>query len=90
MLTNKPERKNILSKISNEALAAIVILIAGAMFYLGSLQKKYPNDVQNIELKQVLTKQQQTIKDLNDTILILKLNKGDTITSLQEPAHPIP
>jgi len=90
MLHNKPPRKNIFSTISNEALAAIIIPIAGGMFYLGSLQKKSPNDVQNIELKQALSKQQQTIKDLNDTILILKLNKRDTITSLQEPTRTTP
>ena len=85
MLHNKPPRKNILGTISNEALAAIIILIAGGMFYLGNLQGKYTNDVQNIELKQALTKQHQTIKELNDSILMRKLNQKDTIISLQEP-----
>ena len=89
MSGNKPPRENILSKISNQALAVIIIAIACGMFYLGSLQKKYTNNVENTELKQEVTKQQQTIKDLNDTILILKLNKRDTITSLQDPTDTI-
>ncbi len=86
----KSPKSNILSTISNTALAAIIIVMAGGLFYLGNLMGKRTNNVQNIKLKQTVTKQQQTIKYLNDTILIMKLNQRDTIPSLQDPAPNTP
>ncbi len=89
-LQNKSPKRNIFSTISNQGLAAIIIAIACGLFYLGNLIGRHTNNVQNIELKQTVTKQQQTIKHLNDTILIMKLNQRDNIPSLQDPTPNTP
>ena len=84
------QRKNILSTISNEALITATIFFLGVIGAACYQWGKYNSDVQNIELKRTVTKQQKNIKDLHDTILIMKLNQKDTITSLQEPTHTAP
>ncbi len=86
----KSPKGNVFSTISNTAIAGIMIVIAGGLFCLGNLMGKRTNNVQNIELKQIVTKQQQTIKHLNDTILIMKLSKKDIIPSLQDPTKDTP
>ncbi len=65
----------------------IIIVTAGGLFYLGNLNGKHTNNMQNIKLKQTVTEQQQTIKNLNDTILIMKLSQRDTIITLQDTAR---
>jgi hypothetical protein len=87
---NKFQKGNVFSKVSTTALTGIMIVIAGGAFYLGNLMGKRTNNVQSIELKRTVTKQQQTIKHLNDTILIMKLNKKDIIPSLQDPTRDTP
>ncbi len=86
---NNSSKKNIVGAINNKALAVGIVIAAG-LFYLGNLNGRHSANLQNKKIKQAVLKQQQTIKNLKDTILIMKLNQQDTIVTLQDPARDTP
>jgi hypothetical protein len=77
----KEPKKNFLNFIDQRALIILIGLYTIGIFFLG----KFTEQFMNSKNKQTAIDQKKQIQNLQDSLIIMKLEKKNTVISLQEP-----
>ncbi len=78
---DKEPKKNFLNFINQRALIILIVLYTTGIFFLGKFIEQFLNPGS----KQTTIDQQKQIQNLQDSLIIMKLEKKNTVISLQEP-----
>ncbi len=78
---DKEPKKNFLNFIDQRGLIILIGLYTIGIFFLG----KFTEQFMNSKNKQTAIDQKKQIQNLQDSLIIMKLEKKNTVISLQEP-----
>jgi hypothetical protein len=78
---DKEPKKNFLNFINQRALIILIVIYTTVIFFLGKFTEQFLSSGK----KQTTIDQQKQIQNLQDSLLLMKLEKKNTVISLQEP-----